>query len=420
MTKYLSLISITLALWSCSSYTPVAKDNFAYLYDRSVSTIHPQYTVYHVDENTTDLFYKISTSELLYQRLNSESPFEARVRFKYEAYESFASDRMLDSASVVVKDVAQSADEENVLIGKLVIKKIHVPSYYLKITATDLSRENQDIRVVAVERRTENNRQDFLVMDKRNVPLFSDHLEGNDTLRIKAEMQAGKKLYCRYYDREFRLPPPAFTGYEPAKFDYDADSLFELSINEEGNFDLITKSKGFYHLQTDTKNKEGLSLFILDQSFPTVSRVDDLLPPLRYITSLKEFDKINTDAERKKTIEEFWLKSAGSKERARDVIKAYYSRVENANFYFTSYIEGWRTDRGLIHIIFGMPNVIHKSEHSETWVYGEETNIMSLSFTFVKVQNPFTDNDFSLNRDPIYKTSWYRSVESWRNGRVYN
>jgi len=418
--KIWSLILFVLFSWSCSSYQPVAKDNFAYLYDRSVSTIHPQYTVYHVDNTTTDLYYKINTSELLYQRLNSSSPFEARVRFHYEAYASFSSDKMLDSASIVVKDLAQNANEDNILIGKIVLNNINVPSYFLKLTATDLSRENKDVRVVPVERLQENNRQNFLVKDQKNIPLFSDNLQGNDTLKIKADLYAGKKLYCRYYDRDFRLPPPAFTGYEPAKFKYDADSLFELSINSDGNFELITKNRGFYHLQTDTKNKEGLSLFVLDSSFPTISNAEDLLPPLRYITSLKEYDKIKSNAERKKTVEEFWLKSAGSKERARDVIKAYYSRVENANFYFTSYIEGWRTDRGLIHIIFGMPNVIHKSEHSETWVYGEETNIMSLSFTFVKVSNPFTDNDFSLNRDPIYKTSWYRSVESWRNGRVYN
>src|SRR5690606_4540256 len=29
------------------------------------------------------------------------------------------------------------------------------------------------------------------------------------------------------------------------------------------------------------------------------------------------------------------------------------------------------------------------------------------------------DNDLVLERDPMLKGAWYRNVESWRNGRVY-
>lgn len=405
---------------SCSSYETVSEKNFAYLYDRSVSTIHPEYSVYNVDDQHTQVYFKVLTSELLYQRPNSASSFESRVHVRYEAYADFSSNVLLDSASVVIKDVADDPDDNNILIGMLDVQKVQNPEFILKLTATDLARDNSDTQIIRVKRNAVNNRQDYLVMDAHNVPLFSHELKGMDTLRIQAQKHAGNTIDCRYYNRQFRLPPPAFTGYEAPKFDYEADSTFQVSVDADGRFTFHNGKRGFYHFQVSTEDKDGLTLFTFNDSYPEVETVADMLSPLRYITSLKEFDKLKSSVESKKNIEEFWVKSAGSKERAREVIKAYYSRVENANLYFTSHVEGWRSDRGLIHVIFGMPNVIHKGEYSETWVYGEESNIMSLSFTFVKVKNPFTDNDFTLDRDPLYKTSWYRSVESWRNGRVYN
>ena len=81
-------------------------------------------------------------------------------------------------------------------------------------------------------------------------------------------------------------------------------------------------------------------------------------------------------------------------------------------------MEGWRTDRGLVHIIFGTPTTIYRSARGETWIYGEESNLMSTTFTFVRRSSPFSENDLVLERDPLLKGAWYRNVESWRNGRV--
>ena len=116
-------------------------------------------------------------------------------------------------------------------------------------------------------------------------------------------------------------------------------------------------------------------------------------------------------------MEQFWTDAAGSRDRARDAIAGYYGRVESANRHFTSYTEGWKTDRGLVHIIFGTPTTIRKDGRSETWIYGDETNLMSLVFNFVRRDEPFSDNDL-VSRDPRLKSAWYRNVESWRNGRI--
>ena len=98
-------------------------------------------------------------------------------------------------------------------------------------------------------------------------------------------------------------------------------------------------------------------------------------------------------------VDKYWLGKAASKERARSLIRTYYSRVELANKLFTCHLEGWKTDRGLISIIFGPPTYISNNRNSEVWSYGDDNNINSLKFIFDKKTNPFSSNDFVLKRN---------------------
>ena len=91
-----------------------------------------------------------------------------------------------------------------------------------------------------------------------------------------------------------------------------------------------------------------------------------------------------------------------------------------ANTYFTSYTEGWKTDRGLIYIIFGLPVTIYKAENIERWIYGTSQSNKTLVFNFMRQENPFTANDYVLSREEMYKISWTQAVDTWRNGRVYS
>jgi GWxTD domain-containing protein len=144
-----------------------------------------------------------------------------------------------------------------------------------------------------------------------------------------------------------------------------------------------------------------------------------MVEPLRYITSKKEYQALLDDSDLKGALDQFWLENATNPERAKELIKHFYNRIEYANIYFSSFDEGWKTDRGMTYLIFGPPNVIYKNSNSESWVYGEDNNYMSVNFVFSKVINPFSDNDYRLNRSSVYKSHWYRAVDSWRQGRVF-
>ncbi|MBL4585959.1 MAG: GWxTD domain-containing protein [Flavobacteriales bacterium] len=251
-------------------------------------------------------------------------------------------------------------------------------------------------------------------------------LEGHDQALSRSYISSSEKILLshtsgakqatvRYYNREFPLPKPPFSVDAPKVFDYTADSIFHLDLTDPIQFE----KEGFYHFQINDSLKDGFTIYRFKETFPEVKAVEDLTAPLRFLNSNSEYKKVTQSDFPKAAVDRFWLKLAGNKDRAKLLIQKYYSRVEDSNGFFTSYVEGWKTDRGLIYLIFGPPNIIYKNSGSEHWIYGEENNPSSLGFTFYKVNNPFTDNDYRLDRSPIYKGNWYNAVDMWRQGRVY-
>jgi GWxTD domain-containing protein len=178
--------------------------------------------------------------------------------------------------------------------------------------------------------------------------------------------------------------------------------------------------KGLYFVSSSLTDPIGISIFSVPKKFPEVKNPEQLVGPLRFITTKAEFDEISKSRLPKEKVDAFWIESGGAKDRAKNLIFEYYSRVEEANSFFSTYTEGWRTDRGMIHLIFGPPSSIKMNEETHTWIYGDENSSASLRFTFRKIQSPFSDNIFILNRDAVYKGYWENMVAAWRGGQVYH
>ena len=160
--------------------------------------------------------------------------------------------------------------------------------------------------------------------------------------------------------------------------------------------------------------REGITLYRFDDDFPDIRTAEELIYPLRYITTHKEYDSLIMAKDQKEAVDAFWLKTAGNPARAKTLIQKFYNGIEESNQFFTSYQLGWRTDRGLIYTIFGKPTYVYRGIGQEEWVYGDPNHRNSLRFTFVQVRNPFTGNDYMLLRSPTLKDAWYISVQSWR------
>jgi GWxTD domain-containing protein len=223
-----------------------------------------------------------------------------------------------------------------------------------------------------------------------------------------------KILWVNYYRRKFPVPLPPFSQEDRPQFNYKADSSFSLFMHAGISEPVSLYNPGFYYFRADTNLREGFSLFRFNDGFPELVNARQMMDALRYITSAKEYAQMSQRTDTRTSVDSFWIATAGNTGRALNMIKDYYSRVQRANELFSSYTEGWQTDRGMIYIVMGPPNVVYRSNLKEEWIYGEAGNMHSMYFVFEKVINPFTCEDYVLLRDPTMKQGWYMAVERWR------
>lgn len=411
---------IAFILIACSGNKLLQNNNYSYLYN-PVKELNPEFIVYHLSPTTSRIYFRVPSKDIGFKKLAVDEEESARIRLSAKLFTSYDNQIAIDTASAYytksLYDII-SYNGSSYVLDSLDIRIQTGTNYTLQLMFTDLNQSKFFNYSINIEKSSINNRQQFRVTDQNYLLHFGYYVNVYDELFLEHHKNPST-IYVRYYKREFPLAAPAFvtTSYQP--FNYKADSTFLISATNN-LFHFIPSKDGFYHLQLDTVNdKEGITLFVFGNNFPEVSTPENLLEPLRFITSKEEYDNIKMAENIKLHVEKFWINSGGSPDRARELIKKYYGRVYQSNLLFSSYKEGWKTDRGMIYIIFGMPNIVYRTSSSETWIYGEENNMMSLNFTFFKVINPFTDNDYILDRSIIYKNNWYRGVESWRQGRIY-
>lgn len=417
---FIALLAFAAGFWQCAEPAKVSSINFSYLYDFQKKAFNPNYKVFHNSDTTSFVYFSIPTNELLYAKKPNDSAFVAKVKLNYKLYESFDSPLVLDSGTLDLSDTVYSFSQTQSLIGSFQIVTEPKEDYVLTINATDAIRSTSLLKYIEVDKTKNFNRQYFL-MHSTSVTgalKYSELVKPNELCRIETN-KAVKKITWKYYPHEFPMALPPFSDQVTPRFDYKNSKQGEIQV-QNGFFDFTPTEEGIYFFQVEPNSSEGFTLVCLRNNFPEFLSVQELIQPVRYISSKREFSGLENAEQLKIALDEYWLSKGETTEKTKEVIKGYYSRAAEANKLFTSYKEGWKTDRGMVYIIFGPPQIVYKSNYSESWVYGTAKSSVSLTFNFSRVSNPFTNNDFTLQRSIAFKTYWYRAVEAWRSGRVPN
>lgn len=413
-------MALTIGFWQCSEPTKVSSINFSYLYDFQKKTFNPEYKVYHNSDSTSVVYFSIPTSELLYAKKQNDSAFVAKLKLNYKLYESFDSPMVLDSGTLELNDTVYEFAQNQSLIGSFQIITEPKEDYVLTIDATDVIRGTSLLKYLEIDKTKNYNRQYFLMhsTSTQGALKYSAQVKPNEACSIET-LKEISKITWKYYPHDFPMALPPFSDQVTPRFDYKNSRQGELQV-VDGRFEFTPKEEGIYFFQVEQNSTEGFTLLCLRPSFPEFLSVQELIQPVRYISSKREFSALENAELTKPALDEYWLSKGETPDRTKEVIKGYYSRAAEANKLFTSYKEGWKTDRGMVYIIFGPPQVVYKSNYAESWVYGSAKSSVSLTFNFSRVSNPFTNNDFTLQRSIAFKTYWYRAVEAWRSGRVPN
>jgi len=253
-----------------------------------------------------------------------------------------------------------------------------------------------------------------LVKTADGLPIGENYIAPSTEIKIFCRDSSVKFLIGKYFRNNFSVAVPPYLNYVSDPTIFNIDSLFRVKISNNQTAYFKLSGEGVYHFQMDSSKQDGLTLYRFYEDFSKVTTPEQMFYPLRYLTSKKEYEKIYFLKDKKLGIDEFWLDVAGNANRALTLVEKYYTRVEEANKYFTSYQEGWKTDRGMIYIVYGPPNSINRSDPVEVWTYGDPNSPMAINFKFAKYRNPYSDNDYKLERSLNFKHSWYTALEIWR------
>lgn len=220
-----------------------------------------------------------------------------------------------------------------------------------------------------------------------------------------------KSVFISYYNDPFpSAAPPFSTSQTKVSKTIKPDSTFSIASDTQIRFD----KKGLYLAQQDTASAEGLA-FRVEEDYPKLGRLENLAGPLIYICTKQEYEKLKLAGSDKKKFDQVILSATGNAERARIFMRSYFKRVEQANVYFTSYKEGWKTDRGLIYIIFGLPEEVYLFDDREVWEYKNGNS--KLRFQFVKSPTVFDPDNYVLIREKKFTDPYYERVDLWRKAR---
>jgi GWxTD domain-containing protein len=396
------------------------RKNLADLYNPSRTGIHPDFFINHINDSSSVLYIRIYPSELLFNQANEAGKSLAKLKVFYELREltpDLGTGLFIDSVSI---HKSLNKDEvRNSFYTGLPVKAQAGKKYSMKVEITDEVRNTTSQTILIVDKLSKFGDQNFKVINARTgYPSFSRYFAPGELFSLQFNQFGFDSIFVDYYDLDRTLPRPAFSSVPEIPLKSFPDTSFIYSFNDTAQFELPIP--GIYYFRVNRECKDGLSLYNFGESFPLAKTPDDLLGPLVYLTSSAEFRDIRMESNRKLAIDNFWLKLNPDVASARELIRVYYKRVYFSNIYFSSFKEGWKTDRGMIYIIFGPPKILEKKADSEKWTYYTKNGGNTAIFEFKRNENQFTNLDYQLERSPNSNSYWREAVEFWRKGKVYS
>lgn len=259
----------------------------------------------------------------------------------------------------------------------------------------------------------------------------------NDPITIESRLLKFQSDTTAAKPMSFNSPTPSSLEYKGIEYDrYDEIQTSRRTISQSGSvvieFKFANLEMGNYRLEVAIADEEDSQIYsardfaIKSENYPSLKSAKELAEPLIYIMDDKEYDRlisIEDQAELKKAIDRFWLKNTENSNKARQVISLYYQRVEEANKMFSNFKAGWKTDPGMIYILFGPPWYVDNYLEYMTWSYSYNSSDAERNFIFEKPRMKtkyFPFEHYILRRSSHYYNLYYQQVENWRSGRILN
>jgi len=235
--------------------------------------------------------------------------------------------------------------------------------------------------------------------------------------------------------------PMNYSDYSPSSMqrigiDYDEYEVVQSSVRnltQPGNvvieYNFHQLQRGNYRLEVSSGEGEdqiykAIEFGIKSPNYPSIKTPEELAQPLAYLMSEKEYEElmsIEDPTKMKNAIDRFWLSNVRNSNKAREVISLFYERVEEANKQFSNFKEGWKTDTGMMYILFGPPMYVNSYTNQMVWSYSYNREDPESNFIFdrPKLKTKFYPFDnYVLRRSNYYYNVQRRQVERWLSGSI--
>jgi GWxTD domain-containing protein len=406
-------------LWACMPVQNLPKQNntnYVSLYDPASSNIRPDACFRHMSKDSSFLFFRVNPQNMMsVTKADGSLSDEAYLLLRY-AIRDAETKEIVDSASFQYR-VSKKTNSDFITYVPF-----YLPAgkdYYASVLFVDDVKKSWKRLLIDINKSDKQPAEYFFpeYLFPNQKPVFHHFIRKGSDVRISSEYFRTKPLMLLRFENDSSMPLPAYSQRNIPDFnpEFTVDSL--LKFNDTINFDRL----GFYKIVADTIGElTGFNLLVADEHFPYIRTPETMLPPLQYITNSSQYRIIQNSDSLKYAIDEYWLKLGGSVVKSRELIRIYYNRVQLANQFFTTTKEGWKTDRGMIYVLFGVPKSIYKNYNQEEWLYAESDMNASLIFRFERDENSLSENEFRLVRNERFKQAWNQAIMTWRNGQAYS
>jgi GWxTD domain-containing protein len=223
--------------------------------------------------------------------------------------------------------------------------------------------------------------------DRRSIaPNISGNIgENNNSFSIFFEIYSSKvtdslEMHFTINDMKGRELLNKFQNYRSRGYRSQIITRFDSSKYSTGAYQLNVEVRSLSDPADEIPAMKQRSFFVRWGNMPiSISDLDLAIKQMRYIAKEQEYDKIESaisDEVKRTLFDEFWRKRDPDPATKRnEYMEEYYSRVEYANKNFSHYQAGWKTDMGMVFILFGSPNNVERhpfdidSKPYEIWSY---------------------------------------------------
>ncbi len=422
------IILTAILIQSCGVSSPsFDPKDLSYLYNPTKSTLNPRYFVTNTSENNSVLSVKFFSNELFFSQANPQGVPTAMILITVKLFNTSQGRILADTAFYNLSIVKNENQPEYIYNIPLTVEQ--GADYLAEIRILDRIRLSVIQAFINFNTRSPYSRNNFAARGhfEKNL-LFNPVIRANEYVNLVYLRGHIDSLYIGYY----RLPggvPDAPSMMVPQKTIAEkAEQIVAIPYSD--TLPLMFPREGIYHMSPDSLLSDGYTFFNFGASFPEMTTPEDMIEPLAYLATPQEIDRIRNSERPKLALDDFWIACGGNIEKARELIRIFYTRAVYANYYFSSYVEGWRTERGMIYLIYGPPDKVYKTDEGEEWGYRKPVVKSSwgtryrvddqyLYFNFKKRISKFSDNDYFLSRNESLVTFWDQAVTSWRKGIVF-